>query len=100
MSTSTIDRINQLSAERSRLFLQAANGHRGDSKVLLRIHQLDAELERLWDERRRERAGRRDGIDLLVDRAYQETYGRDFEDAVSPPAVSEADEGQAVAVAA
>jgi len=100
VSTSTIDRINQLSAERSRLFLQAGNGRRGDSKVLLRIHQISAELERLWDERRRERAGRRDGIDLLVDRAYQETYGRDFEDAVSPPAVSEADEGRTVAVAA
>lgn len=85
----TMERINQLSAERSRLFGQASNGRRGDPKVLLSIHQLDLELERLWDERRRERAGRRDGIDLLVDRAYEETYGSDYEEAVSPLPVAE-----------
>ena len=85
----TIDRINQLSAERARLYREATNGHRGDPEVLVRLHVLDAEIERLWELRRRERAGRRDGIDLLVDRAYEQAYGRRYEDAVSPPKVAE-----------
>jgi hypothetical protein len=85
----TIDRINQLSAERGRLYLQATNGHRGDPDVLARVHALDAELKRLWDIRRQEKAVQRDVIDRLVDRAYAQTYGRGYEDAVSPPKVAE-----------
>ena len=86
----TIDRINQLSVERGRLYREATNGHRGDPDVLSRVHALDDELQRLWDTRRQERAGRRDGIDLFVDKVYEEAYGRGYEDAVSPPTVAEA----------
>ena len=86
----TIDRINQLSAERSRLYLEATNGHRGDPDVLARVHAIDAELPRLWEIRRQEKARRRDDIDLLVDLAYAQTYGGSYEDAVSPPKVAEA----------
>ena len=85
----TIDRINQLSAERSRLYREATNGHRGDPDVLARVHALDAELQRLWEIRRQEKARRRDVIDVLVDQAYEQTYGRNYEDAVSPPRVAE-----------
>jgi hypothetical protein len=65
----TIDRINQLSEERLRLTCEATNGHRGDPAVLQRIAAISRELEALWEERRRERAGRREGIDQLVDNA-------------------------------
>ncbi|MDP3769307.1 MAG: DUF2630 family protein [Dehalococcoidia bacterium] len=86
----TIDRINQLSTERSRLYREASNGRRGDPDVIARLRVLDAELQRLWDVRRQERAGRREGIDLLVDRAYADRYGRNYEEAVSPSTVGEA----------
>ena len=85
----TIDRINQLASERTTLYAQASNGRRGDKAVLGRIHEIDAELQSLWEQRRMEKAHRRDGIDLLVDRAYAQVYGRDFENAVAPAAVSE-----------
>ena len=87
--TTTIDRINELSAERGRLFRQAGNGRRGDAEVLRRIKEVSEEIGRLWEERRAERAGRRDGIDLLVDRAYQDAYGRGYEEAVFPTPVAE-----------
>jgi len=48
--------------------------------VRSRIEQIDGELDLLWEQRRRERAGRRDGIDLLVHRAYERTYGADYEE--------------------
>ncbi len=95
----TIDRINELSEERSRLFRLAGNGRRGDAEVLRRIQQISQELEHLWELRRQERAGRRDGIDLLVDRAYEAAYGSAYEDAVSPARVAEP-EGEKLAVAA
>ena len=85
----TIERINQLSAERTRLYREATNGHRGDPEVLVRIHVIDAELQRLWDLRRQEKARQRDAIDRLVDHAYAQAYGPRYEDAVSPPAVAE-----------
>ena len=90
MATTTIDRINELSAQRSRLYLKATNGQRGDPEVLARIHVIDAELARLWAVRRQEKARQRDTIDRLVDQAYAQAYGRRYEDAVSPPAVAEA----------
>ena len=80
----TIDRINAFSAERLALYRQASNGHRGDPEVIRRIQEITIELERLWDQRRRERAGRKDGIDLLVDQAYRAAYGRGYEEAISP----------------
>ena len=85
----TIERINQLSAERAQLYLEATNGHRGDPDVLARVHELDAELQRLWDVRRQEKARRRDVIDVLIDQAYAQAYGRRYEDAVAPPTVAE-----------
>jgi hypothetical protein len=71
----TIERINQLAAERAGLFRAASNGQRGDPLVLVKISAIGQELERLWDQRRVERAGRTDGIDRLIDRQYEQMYG-------------------------
>lgn len=79
------ERMNQLSEERSELYRQRSNGRRGDANVLRRIREVGRELDGLWDERRRERVGRLEGIDLLVDRAYARAYGEDYDDAVAPP---------------
>ena len=79
------ERMNQLSEERSELYRQRGNGSRGDVNVLRRIREVGRELDGLWDERRRERIGRLEGIDLLVDRAYARAYGEDYDDAVAPP---------------
>jgi len=73
----TIERINELAAERVRLFGKATNGQRGDQDLRVRISVIAAELERLWDQRRLEKAGRADGIDRLIDRQYEGLYGRD-----------------------
>lgn len=95
---STMERINQLSAERLELQGRASNGHRGDPVILGRIHEIDAELEQLWELRRAERAGRADGIDLLIDRYYQRIYGSKYDESLVPPAVAEAaDERAAIA---
>lgn len=99
MATTIMDRINQLSAERSTLYRLAANGHRADPNVRLRVAQVSRELDALWERRRQERAGRREGIDLLVDRAYERLYGPGFADAVAPPHVSEG-EDEALTLAA
>jgi len=90
----TIERINEVSAERGRLYRLAGNGRRGDIEVLRRIKELSQEINRLWDERRVQRAGRRDGIDLLVDRAYQDAYGRSYEEAVFPTPVAEPEDAR------
>ena len=71
----TIERINELAAERARLFGTASNGGRGDVAVLTKIAVIDGELERLWDLRRTERAGRAEGIDRLIDSNYERLYG-------------------------
>ena len=83
--TDVTNRINQLSAERAELYRQRDNGRRRDAHVLRRIQEASRELDGLWDERRRERIGRLEGIDLLVDRAYARAYGEDYDDAVAPP---------------
>lgn len=82
MAAKILDRINKLSTERGTLYLLAGNGHRGDPDVLRRIHEIGQHLEELWELRRRERVGQREGIDLLIDRAYEATYGGRFEDAL------------------
>ena len=97
--TTTLDRITQLTAERSKLFSFASNGHRGVPRVRLQIAQIGSELESLWNVRRQERAGRLEGIDLLVDREYERLYGRNYEDAISPLRVG-SEEENAVAIAA
>lgn len=87
--TTTLDRINQLSAERSTLYRQATNGRSGDPTVRRRVQEINAQTEALWERRRVERAGRLEGIDQLIDREYQRLYGRDYEDAVAPVRVEE-----------
>jgi hypothetical protein len=88
----TMQRINQLSAERAALYRQASNGHKRDRAVHERIKAIAAEIEGLWEQRRVDRIGKREGIDLVIDRVYEHTYGKDFEDTVSPPGVSEDDQ--------
>jgi len=73
----TLERINQLAAERARLFRAAGNGERGDATVMTKVAILDGELDRLWAQRRAERAGRAEGIDRLIERQYEGLYGRD-----------------------
>jgi len=97
MATTTIERINELSAERGRLYRQAGNGRRGDAEVLQRIKEITDEINRLWEERRTELAGRREGIDLLVDRAYQDAYGRSYEETVFPTPVAEPEDTRVLA---
>ncbi|MEX2159701.1 MAG: hypothetical protein WEB04_09900 [Dehalococcoidia bacterium] len=95
MKSVTMDRINQLSAERSRLYALATNGQRGES--VRRVREVSQELEVLWDRRRGELAGHRDAIELLVDRAYERVYGAGFDDVVMPPRVDEPEEEVSVA---
>ncbi len=95
MKSVTMDRINQLSAERSRLYALAANGRGGECGW--RIREVTQELEVLWDRRREELAGHRDAIELLVDRAYERVYGADFEDVVAPARVDGPEEEVSVA---
>ena len=90
----TIERINELSAERGRLYRLAGNGRRGDVAVLRQVKELTQEIDRLWEERRAQRAGRREGIDLLVDRAYQDAYGRSYEETVFPTPVAEPEDAR------
>jgi hypothetical protein len=73
----TMERINQLAAERARLFRSAGNGSRGDATVMTKVAIIDAELERLWAQRRAERAGRTDGIDRIIEAQYERVYGPD-----------------------
>ena len=78
MATQIMDRINQLNAERAELFRQAGNGRSGDRTIMTRVHAIDAELEELWEERRRERIGRLDGIDFVVEQEYERVYGPEY----------------------
>src|SRR3989337_2039670 len=89
MAANTIERINRLTAERLDLYRQASNGQRGDPEVRARIAGISAELQRLLAQRRQERAGRRDGIDALVDHAYRAAYGERYEEAISPLPVAD-----------
>src|SRR3989304_4454231 len=89
MAANTIERINQLTAERLALYGQASNGHRGDPEVRARIAGISAEPGHLRGQRPQGRAGRRDGIDLLVDHAYRAAYGARYEEAISPLPVAE-----------
>lgn len=89
-----MERINELSAERGRLYRLAGNGRRGDAEILRQIKAISDEIDRLWEQRRAERAGRREGIDLLVDRVYQRAYGKDYEEAVFPTPVAEPEDAR------
>jgi hypothetical protein len=78
MATEIMDRINQLNAERAELFRQAGAGRSGDRTIMTRVHDIDSELQELWEERRRERIGRLEGIDLVVEQEYERVYGPDY----------------------
>ena len=97
MTTLTMKRINSLSAKRADLYRTALNG--GGAGVRQRIKDVTAELDELWDRRREERVGKLEGIDLLVERSYAQLYGSNFQDAVAPPSVSEAEDEVAALVA-
>jgi len=88
MATSVLDRINRLSEERSELYRSAGNGGLRGPALRRCVQEIQVELDRLWDQRRRHRAGRLEGIDLLVQRAYERLYGRGF-DTVPIPVRSE-----------
>ncbi len=89
MTTATLERINQLSAERQHLYSEAGIGHQGGSE---RIGSLTRELDTLWELRRRERVGQVEGIDRLVERSYAQVYGQDFAEVVSPPSVADGED--------
>ena len=91
MSTTTMERINELTAERSQMYGLAGRGAT-HSRRRLRIAEISSELNGLWDARRRERAGRLDGIDLLIDQENRRIYGTKYDEVVRPPAVAEAED--------
>ena len=91
----TMERIHELSAERSRLYRLVDGDRRRDATVRSRTQDLDREIDALWVERRRERAGQHEGIDLFVDRAYQRIYGPDYDDVVAPHRVDAIEEEKA-----
>ena len=94
----TMERIDQLSEERSRLYRSANSSRRRAPALKERIAKITGELDQLWELRRRERVGHLDGIDLLVERTYARTYGEDYLNTVAPAAVEE--EQDAVALVA
>ena len=87
--TTTIQRIDQLSDERSRLYRFVPDARKDKDDLKQHIREITSELDQLWDLRRRERVGQLDGIDLLIERSYAQIYGEDFRDVVSPAAVEE-----------
>lgn len=92
----TMERIDRLSDERSRLYRSAVSSRRGAPNLKERIAKITGELDQLWELRRRERIGRLDGIDLLVESAYARIYGDDYRDAIAPAAVEEAPDAMAL----
>jgi len=97
-TTTTIECINELTAERSRLYRLASNGGRTPD-VMAKIHALTAELEHLWELRRQERAGRVEGIDALIEGQYARIYGRDYEEILAPPTVGEPEDDKLLVAA-
>lgn len=92
MTTPTMNRINQLSDERAKLYRAALNGRSGDPAIRQRILEMSRELDALWEQRRQERAGHREGIDLLIDRVYEQLYGARYDEAVAPIRVGSAED--------
>lgn len=97
--TATLEQINRLTAERSHMYGLAGRGAAG-ARTRLRIAEISLELSELWDDRRRKRAGRSDGIDRLIDQEYRRIYGAKYEEVVRPPAVEEAEQDVPILVAA
>ncbi len=95
----SLERINQLTQQRSQLN-QAQDGQRRNPAFRSLIAKIGGELDALWNQRRQERAGQREGIDLLIERSYESAYGPGYEDAVSPTAVESEVDDVAVTLAA
>ncbi len=96
----SLEHINQLTETRAELY-KAQEGQRRDPGFRSLIAKIGSELDALWNRRRQERAGHREGIDLLVERSYERAYGQGFDDVVSPIAVeSQVDDDGAVTLAA
>lgn len=89
-----MQRINRLSAERSRLY-RLADERRGDAAVRDRAQEISREIEALWGVRRQERAGQHEGIDGVVDRAYRRVYGPDYDDATTLSSVDRVEDEKA-----
>lgn len=92
----SLEHINKLTEERARLY-RAQDGQRRDPAFKSLIAKINGELDRLWNQRRQERAGQREGIDLLVERSYERVYGPGFEAAVAPVAVESDEEAATMA---
>lgn len=95
----TLERINQLTDERARLYRAGTNGRVGNPEASQRIAEISVTLEELWEQRRRERVGRLEGIDLLVDQAYERAYGPRYEESVRPAPVAEPEDERVLAAA-
>jgi len=87
----TIERIDKLSNERTRLYRLGKDSRRAKGTLKERVAQITAELDQLWDLRRLERIGRPEGIDLLVERSYAQIYGDNYRDRVAPVPTDEQD---------
>ncbi len=98
-NTAVLEQIHQVTAERARLYGLAGRSAAG-ARNRLRIAEISLELSKLWDDRRRERAGRLDGIDQLIDQEYRRIYGTRYQEVVRPPAVAEAEDSAPALVAA
>ncbi len=67
---STLAQINRLANERQAIYRKA--GHQRLSEAdLRRLQEIEAELNRLWQRRRLEKAQQRDYLDLLVEQSYK-----------------------------
>ena len=95
-TTATMSRINRLTEKRAKLYSAASSGRKSGAAVREQINRISAELEQLWELRRRERVGRLDGIDLLIDQSYAQIYGTRFEDVVAPPTVNDTEQDVAL----
>ena len=92
----SLEHINQLTETRAELY-KAQDGQRPNPAFRSLIAKIGNDLYALWDQRREERAGRREGIDLLIERSYERAYGPGFDEAIAPVAVEMEDEAVTVA---
>jgi transposase len=78
LKTSLLERIDQLSEERRRL-LQEMSSIRNQVAVRRQLSEIDHELDRLWDERRRELRQRQpmEQEDIALDVAIEDLMGDD-----------------------
>lgn len=65
----TLERINRLANEKLNIYLRASHGGLSEEDRL-RLQSIERELADLWEQRRRELAGKRDIIELWIERSY------------------------------